>query len=123
MESGRTRVVTLGQVVAHGSDLLLADGNVDMDVLAERAAVSRATLYRVVGSRDRLLTEVVWSLTDRLLARSCREAEGEGIDRVLDVTRRFLDAQRSLTFQRSCATTRRRRRGCCSAPTASTRAW
>lgn len=92
-------MVTLDQVVAHGRDLLLVGGAVDMDTLAERAAVSRATLYRVVGSRDRLLTEVVWSLTERLLLRSCREAGGEGIDRVLEITRHFLDVSRSLTFQ------------------------
>ncbi|WP_214402456.1 QsdR family transcriptional regulator [Pseudonocardia lacus] len=44
----------------------------DMGVLARELGVNRATLYRWVGSRDRLLVEVLWFLmrrtTDRLLA-------------------------------------------------------
>ncbi|WP_375000020.1 QsdR family transcriptional regulator [Aeromicrobium sp. CTD01-1L150] len=89
------RVVTLDQIVQHGCDLFLSDGGVDMDALACRVAVSRATLYRVVGSRDRLLTEVVWLLTAKLLQRCCRTAGGNGVEWVIGVTRHFASALRA----------------------------
>lgn len=43
---------------------------VDMRALAAELGVNRATLYRWVGSRELLLREVIWSLTERTLARS-----------------------------------------------------
>jgi AcrR family transcriptional regulator len=51
--------------------MFLAGQRVDMGVLARDLGVNRATLYRWVGSRDQLLTEILWSLmrrtADRLL--------------------------------------------------------
>ncbi|MBW0137823.1 QsdR family transcriptional regulator [Pseudonocardia abyssalis] len=41
----------------------------DMQALAAELRVNRATLYRWVGSRELLLREVIWSLTERTLAR------------------------------------------------------
>jgi AcrR family transcriptional regulator len=43
---------------------------VDMQALAVELGINRATLYRWVGSRERLLCEVIWSLTQRTIARS-----------------------------------------------------
>ncbi|WP_051021299.1 QsdR family transcriptional regulator [Nocardia araoensis] len=48
----------------------LAGDRVDMQALAKGLAVDRATLYRWVGSRDQLLTEILWSLIEPTLARS-----------------------------------------------------
>ena len=40
----------------------LAGERIDMQTLARSLGVDRATLYRWVGSRERLLTEILWSL-------------------------------------------------------------
>jgi AcrR family transcriptional regulator len=47
----------------------LAGDRVDMQALARTLNVDRATLYRWVGSRDQLLTEILWSLIDPTIAR------------------------------------------------------
>jgi AcrR family transcriptional regulator len=47
----------------------LAGDRVDMQALARTLNVDRATLYRWVGSREQLLTEILWSLIDPTIAR------------------------------------------------------
>ena len=42
----------------------LAGDRVDMQALARTLNVDRATLYRWVGSREQLLTEILWSLIE-----------------------------------------------------------
>ncbi|TDV57813.1 QsdR family transcriptional regulator [Actinophytocola oryzae] len=46
----------------------VAGARVDMRSLAGCLEVDRATLYRWVGSRDQLLTEILWSLLDPTIA-------------------------------------------------------
>jgi hypothetical protein len=69
----------------------LADGTIDMQALADELAISRATLYRVVGNRDRLLGDVIWDLGARTLQRAIRETSPErtGVDRIIETSRRF----------------------------------
>jgi hypothetical protein len=83
------RVIALDAAVRGGRRHFLRDGTLDVDLLARELAVSRATLYRVVGSRDALLGDVLWTLGRRLLdlARGAR-ARG-GAEGVLDVSRVF----------------------------------
>ncbi|MFG2924648.1 QsdR family transcriptional regulator [Streptomyces sp. NPDC048305] len=57
--------------------------------------MSRATLYRVAGSRDALLTDVLWELADHLLARARRRRTRAGVDGVLEITRYFVTALRA----------------------------
>jgi AcrR family transcriptional regulator len=45
----------------------LAGQRVELQSVAERIGVSRVTLYRWVGTREQLLTEVIWSLTQQTL--------------------------------------------------------
>jgi len=59
--------------------------------LAQELGIGRATLYRWVGSRDRLLGEVLWSLAELGLAQSRTQATGRGAAWVLAVYRRFGD--------------------------------
>lgn len=47
-----------------------AGQRVDMNGLAGQLGINRVTLYRWVGSRDQLLTEVLWSLTQRTIERA-----------------------------------------------------
>ncbi|MEU8662987.1 QsdR family transcriptional regulator [Actinoplanes philippinensis] len=64
---------------------------IDMDLLATEMAISRATLYRMAGSRDALLGEVFWALGRIFLAEASAGAIGTGADRVLHVSRLFAE--------------------------------
>ena len=54
----------------------LAGDRVDMQALARTLNVDRATLYRWVGSREELLTEILWSLIEPTVTR-LRETYGQ----------------------------------------------
>lgn len=62
----------------------------DMQVLAARLGISRATLYRWVGSRDDLLVDILWSLTERTISRRLAEAPPEMPDRLATVLGQFV---------------------------------
>jgi len=62
-----------------------------MSALAADLGVSRVTLYRWVGSRDRLLVEVIWSLARRTLDNIEAEADDAGPERIVRVVTRFLE--------------------------------
>jgi AcrR family transcriptional regulator len=70
----------------------LAGERVDMSALALELGVSRVTLYRWVGSRDRLLVEVIWSLARRTLETIDAGVAERGPERVVRVVTRFLEA-------------------------------
>ncbi|MDX6573633.1 MAG: hypothetical protein QOC86_2789 [Gaiellales bacterium] len=69
----------------------LSAERIDMSALADELGVNRVTLYRWVGSRDRLLVEVVWSLGERTLQKVDRGVRATGGERVVRVVTRFLD--------------------------------
>ena len=62
-----------------------------MSALAAELGVSRVTLYRWVGTRDRLLVEVIWSLARRTLDTIEAEADDAGPERIVRVVTRFLE--------------------------------
>ncbi|MFC7534092.1 QsdR family transcriptional regulator [Actinoplanes sp. GCM10030250] len=62
-----------------------------MDLLASELSISRATLYRAVGSRDALLGDVFWAIGRLFLAEAGGEATGTGPDRVIQVSRIFAE--------------------------------
>jgi AcrR family transcriptional regulator len=92
---GVRRVVTRDQVVDGACRFFLRHGTVDMDRLAASLAISRATLYRVVHSRDGLLGDVLWQLGERTLSLARQQRRDEGVDGVLEVTRRFVELLRT----------------------------
>lgn len=49
---------------------------VDMRALARTLNVDRATLYRWVGSREKLLTEILWSMISRTIEAQQAEPDG-----------------------------------------------
>lgn len=51
----------------------------DISALAEEVGVSRVTMHRWVGTRDDLLSEVMWHLTGRTLDRLLAQVDAEGI--------------------------------------------
>jgi len=83
------RVVSERDVVRGGCRYFLRHGTLEMDALASSLAISRATLYRVVHSRDRLLGDVLWDLGEKLLDRACAERTASGAEGVIEITRRF----------------------------------
>jgi hypothetical protein len=82
-------VITLDQAIDAGCVFLLENAAFDMYRLANAMAVSRATLYRVTTSQDRLLAEVLWRLAERALARARERRTLDGIEGVLEVVRHF----------------------------------
>jgi len=57
----------------------MAGRRVDVSALAEAVGVSRVTMHRWVGTRDELLTEVMWQLASATLDRLLAEIDAEGI--------------------------------------------
>jgi hypothetical protein len=83
------RVISHRDVVRGGCRYFLRHATIDMDALAVCLSISRATLYRVVRSRDLLLGDVLWRLAEGLLRTAREERSRTGIDGVLEVTHRF----------------------------------
>ena len=75
----------------------LAGERIDMGALARELGISRATLYTWVGSRERLIGEVLWSFAEAGLTQARERAKGKGGDYVVDVFSRFIHA--NATFQ------------------------
>ena len=69
------------------------DGSrIDMGALAAALGVDRTSLFRWVGNRDRLLSEILWSLAVPTLDRASRAADtigSSGAARIVDVLDRF----------------------------------
>jgi AcrR family transcriptional regulator len=89
---GSRRVITYEEVVAGARRHFLREATVDMEALAAELAVSRATLYRVVEGRDRLLGDVLWSLGEALLRSARERVTGRGVDAILEISRRFYES-------------------------------
>lgn len=84
MPPGR-RVVSSEQVVRAGVRFFIANARLDIDELAREMSVGRATLYRVVGSRDRLFGDVLDSLSVQTLDDILRRRPGSGVDWLLEI--------------------------------------
>ena len=67
----------------------LAGDRIDMGALAKELGVSRATLYSWVGSKERLLGEVIWSFAEAGVRQARERATGDGADYIVDVVDRF----------------------------------
>ncbi|GIE94547.1 hypothetical protein Ari01nite_20120 [Paractinoplanes rishiriensis] len=80
-----------GEVVRGAVRQFQGHGSLDMDALAGELAISRATLYRVAGSRDALLGDALWHLARRLLDRARTARRASGADGVIEVSRRFAE--------------------------------
>ncbi len=68
----------------------LAPERIDMSALAQELGVNRVTLYRWVGSRDKLLVEVVWALTEETLELATSQTNAQGAERIVETVTRFL---------------------------------
>lgn len=70
----------------------LAGERIDMSALALELGVNRVTLYRWVGSRERLLVEVIWSLGHKTLLNEARRCRRTGSERIVAIVGRFIAA-------------------------------
>jgi AcrR family transcriptional regulator len=68
----------------------LAGERLDMGSLARELGVSRATLYSWVGSKERLVGEVLWSFADEGVRQAREAATGSGPDYIVEVVERFI---------------------------------
>ncbi len=88
---GRQPRPTLDDAVRLGRHAFLAGRRIDMSAVAQELGVNRVTLYRWIGSRDRLLVEVIWSLAERTIAAADRSTSARGAERIVQLTTRFID--------------------------------
>lgn len=70
----------------------LAGQRIDLGSIASRLGVSRVTLYRWVGTREQLLVEVIWSLTERTMDNLWERLEPMPGPRVPDLVGGLLHA-------------------------------
>lgn len=86
----QVRILEHEQVLVAARQTFIREGRLDMRELAQELAVSRATLYRVVSSRERLLGDVLWSLGELSLAAAVQETQGKmDLQRILRIGSRF----------------------------------
>ncbi|SFJ42065.1 QsdR family transcriptional regulator [Amycolatopsis sacchari] len=74
---------------------------IEMQALATELGVSRMTLNRWVGSRDRLLGEVNWSLARPTLDRCRKRTAATGVDAVADTLEGFIAAVLDAPYMRT----------------------
>jgi AcrR family transcriptional regulator len=68
-----------------------------MVALAEELGISRATLYRWTGDRDRLLADILIAELHSLIRAAITRATGKGADRLESAIGWFLDTLAGLT--------------------------
>ena len=83
----RTQATPAGAFRAARQSFLRGE-RLDMSSLAAELGISRATLYRWCGDRERLLSDVLWSLSHQLFARAKADhPRHTGARRVLTIFR------------------------------------
>jgi AcrR family transcriptional regulator len=70
----------------------LRSGRLDMGELAAELGISRATLYRWVGTKERLLGEILWTFAETTFADARAKARGRGADYVAAMIDHYLTA-------------------------------
>jgi AcrR family transcriptional regulator len=71
--------------------MYLEGRRLDMQAIAAELDISRATVYRWTGSRDQLLSDVLWSLSNESFERAkAAHPEHTGADRLLAIFRQHV---------------------------------
>ena len=92
LDGNGTAAVTPLDALRLARERWLETGRIDMGDLAAELGVSRATLYRWVGTKERLLGEVLWTFAEATFRDALASARGTGPDYVAEVVERYLDA-------------------------------
>jgi AcrR family transcriptional regulator len=69
----------------------LARERIDMQSIASELGIGRTTLYRWVGDRDNLISEMLSGMVVEVIRETAQDAKGRDIDRVIDGMRRFME--------------------------------
>src|SRR5437588_3572433 len=77
-------------VLAEARERWSEDGRLDMGALAAGMGLSRATLYRWVGSKERLLGEVCRAGAQESWEVALEHAKGSGADLIADAIERYM---------------------------------
>ena len=93
--AGRERAITLAR------QQFIAGKRIEMSQLADELGVSRMTLNRWVGSRDRLLGHVNWTFAHHALKSARKRAHGTGVGVVADTVEGFIATVLDSSFMRS----------------------
>jgi AcrR family transcriptional regulator len=88
---GRQRA-TAADVVLIARERFQAGERVEMGAIAERLGLNRVTVYRWVGSRERLLVEVLWSLAEATLRVAREQVRARGGERIVSILSLFIVA-------------------------------
>lgn len=78
-------------VVAQARKHYLRCERIDMQSLASELGIGRTTLYRWVGDRESLIAEVISEAATDLIEETAEDAEGSGLDWVVDGMGRFME--------------------------------
>ena len=84
-------MATRDDAYAAATTAYLAGRRVDMRELAAEIGVSRNTLYRWTGDRERLLQDVIWSLSEAAITEIwAATARRRGTSRLVEALRQYL---------------------------------
>ena len=89
---GRPSAATRDEFLSAAAERFLAGERVDIQAVCAELGLSRATVHRWFGSRDRVLGEVMVRLVEPLFRRIERRTEGSGGERLVEVFERQLRA-------------------------------
>lgn len=78
-----------GDLLTLARHALIAGERVDMQAFAADLGVNRVTLYRWVGSRDQLIVEVLWGMTERHIGALWAQLAGREGPRVPELLSRW----------------------------------
>ena len=92
---GRQRAVSLAR------QTFMESRRIEMGQLAQELGVSRMTLNRWVGNRDRLLGDVNWTFAHHELKTAREGAQGTGANVVADTVEGFIAKVLDSTFHRA----------------------
>lgn len=89
-EASQTRVTPI-DVFKHARQWWFEGRRLNLGALADEVGVSRATIFRWVGNRDLLVAEILWSMYSQTLEAAASEAQGTGVDYLVDLYRRIAE--------------------------------
>ena len=78
----------------------LAGERLDMQQLAAELGTHRTTLYRWVGTRDRLLGSILWSLAEPALQEAASSSRARGGERIARCMEHYMEATLHAPFMR-----------------------
>jgi AcrR family transcriptional regulator len=81
-----------GRAFVRARQLFIAGERIDMGELADELGVDRTSLFRWVGNRDALLSEVLWSLAVPTLNHLDEAVADQGAARITRILTGFVDA-------------------------------